>query len=200
MAHRYFEIGHGLHCSSMLESAFTREVWAITGYATVLASRARQVCKEFLREICHPPPPHRRPTPRRTHAPRRRLLPRHHHHHPRRQWRCRNDYNAKLNHGNELTRTPCRLERLLAGDMADHGSIPQPPREKLMGCHHHQGFCDVCASLQNHGGQPPHLAHTKAPIVPALDPGSSSLRISFLHSPQQKVLGWAPAWLQSNPH
>ena len=51
MAHRYFEIGHGLHCSSMLESAFTREVWAMTGYATVLASRARQVCKELLRHL-----------------------------------------------------------------------------------------------------------------------------------------------------
>ena len=84
------------------------------------------------------------------------------------------------------------LSRFLAGDMADHDSTRQRPSKKLMGCHHHQGFCDVCASLQNHQGQPPHLAHTKAPIVPALDPGSSSLRISFLHLSQPKVLGWAP--------
>ena len=84
------------------------------------------------------------------------------------------------------------LSRFLAGDMADHDSTRQRPSEKLMGCHHHQGFCDVCASLQNHQGQHPHLAHTKAPIVPALEPGYSSFRISFLHLSQPKVLGWAP--------
>ena len=84
------------------------------------------------------------------------------------------------------------LSRFLAGDMANHDSTRQRPSKKLMGCHHHQGFCDVCASLQNHQGQPPHLAHTNAPIVPALEPGSSSLRISFLHLSQPKVLGWAP--------
>ena len=82
--------------------------------------------------------------------------------------------------------------RFLEGDMADHDSTQQRPSEKMMGWHHHHSFCDVYASLQNHQGQPPHLAHTKAPIIPALEPGSSSHRISLLHLSQPKVLGWAP--------
>ena len=134
---------------------------------------ARNFC-----DICHPPHPPAPPPPHpATHTRPQAAAPPplHHHHHPRLQWRCTNDYNAKWNHGDELTRTPCRLARFLAGDMANHGSTRQPPRKKLTGCHHHQGFCDVCASLQNHQGQPPHLIHTQAPIVPALDPVASSL-------------------------
>ena len=84
------------------------------------------------------------------------------------------------------------LSSFLAGNMAAHDSTQQRPSKKLMGWHHHHSFCDVCASLQNHQGQPPHLAHTKAPIVPALEPGSSSLQISLLHLSQPKVLSLAP--------